>query len=325
MSALPQIAKTEVDVAELFCITGRAKQQHLKLAPSLKEAIGVYSKIQQEGGRPAQILLESTARGITTWPTFKGYVKLVLQMSTVYKSTCWEIVKRAFTFEEIEVKCQVMAKSVFTHPDPKNPKANKHYGKALATPYYNARMVMERLDEAFTPAGWRNSLREVHIGGDVSGITQRLEVKDPNTKEWIVREDCADPTDIEPLKGAVSGALKRCFMALGNRSLQAVELGWYECELRVDSDNKPLMDKGKPLFKCWTQQGLQLMQGDYERQVRIESPKTGKPMAPLCNEVATDFTLKEDAAFLHPEIGDQAPEPRPAPARPNALPPERLP
>lgn len=192
--------------------------------------------------------------------------------------TAWDVLKRPFRFDEIEVKCQAVFPGVSEH-------GGKFYGEALATPYFDARAVGERLDEAFTPGGWKSSLREAtlsHGGKVVGAFVCRLEVRDPATGEWIHREDVSEPSDIEPAKGAASGALKRAFSQFGNRTLYNVEFGRYECELRVQKSNEgkwvPQIENKKPKFKCWSHQALQQMRSDYEKQVKVPSAITGKPV-----------------------------------------------
>jgi hypothetical protein len=90
--------------------------------------------------------------------------------------------------------------------------------KVLA--YLTSRAVMDRLDEVFGPGGWSHSLREVHVG-NVSGMICRLEAG------GVAHEDVADCSDIEALKGAASGALKRAAVHFGvGRYLYFLSEGW---------------------------------------------------------------------------------------------------
>ena len=183
---------------------------------------------------------------------------------------CFEIAKRPFTFDEIEIMPQTV--SAFKL----NQVGNVWYSEAKITPYFNARAVMERLDEAFGPENWRAEYRDVHLKGGEVGIMCHLTVWTPEGKE-VHREDGADLTDIEAFKGGISSALKRAFSALGNRTLYVTDLGWGECEVKTNREGQPEKDsRGTPKFKKWTQQAIQLARNTYERQVKVVSEKTGK-------------------------------------------------
>lgn len=90
--------------------------------------------------------------------------------------------------------------------------------KVLA--YLTARAVMDRLDEVFGVGGWSHSIREAHIG-NAAGIICRIEAR------GVAHEDIADASDIEAMKGAASGALKRAAVHFGiGRYLYFLEEGW---------------------------------------------------------------------------------------------------
>ena len=74
--------------------------------------------------------------------------------------------------------------------------------------YCTARAIMKRLDEVCGPENWRNERMNYHEfrSGPMAvevGISIRI------NGEWVTKWDVADPTDIEPVKGAFSGAMKR--------------------------------------------------------------------------------------------------------------------
>lgn len=79
--------------------------------------------------------------------------------------------------------------------------------RALA--YLTSRAVMDRLDEVFGVGGWSHSIREIALG-DAVGVICRLEVEG-----GAYHEDVAECSDIEALKGAASGGLKRAAVAFG--------------------------------------------------------------------------------------------------------------
>jgi hypothetical protein len=80
-------------------------------------------------------------------------------------------------------------------------------------PYITNRCVMNRFDAAFDPFGWTSEIREIQ-GGFVCRLSVLIDGK------WIYREDGASKTHIEPEKGGISDAMKRCAVQFGlGRSL----------------------------------------------------------------------------------------------------------
>jgi hypothetical protein len=98
----------------------------------------------------------------------------------------------------------------------------KVWAKVLA--YITARAIQERLDEVFGPGGWKNEYR----AGPNGGLLCRIYFKN-DEGEWVWREDGAENTDIEAVKGGISGATKRAGSALGiGRYLYRLEEGFAE-------------------------------------------------------------------------------------------------
>ena len=107
-------------------------------------------------------------------------------------------------------------------------KNGKFWGKALA--YITSRAVQDRLDEVCGPDNWKTS---IELTGDTYLCTLSIRVKhEDGTYEWISRTDGADATDIEPVKGGISGAIKRAAVHFGSgRYLYNLDEGWAEvCE-----------------------------------------------------------------------------------------------
>lgn len=77
---------------------------------------------------------------------------------------------------------------------------NKFWGMAVA--YITARAIMDRLDHVFGCENWKVSylVQDKFVLCDLS-------IRFGN--EWITKTDGAEFTDIEPVKGGISGALKR--------------------------------------------------------------------------------------------------------------------
>lgn len=82
-------------------------------------------------------------------------------------------------------------------------------GWITVVPYIQNRAVMERLDEACEPTGWKNEYREWKNKGVLCGISIKVE------SEWVTKWDGADDTDIEPTKGGLSDSMKRAAVQWG--------------------------------------------------------------------------------------------------------------
>lgn len=81
--------------------------------------------------------------------------------------------------------------------------------KALA--YFDARDGMDRLDEVLGAENWRDSYR--YTGKENASVVCRIEIKIGD--EWVGKEDGSEETDIEAVKGGMSGAFKRACVKWG--------------------------------------------------------------------------------------------------------------
>ena len=81
--------------------------------------------------------------------------------------------------------------------------------KAIIAPYMSARAVMNRLDSVFGVNGWSVSYKIADELGVICSL--RVKVSD----EWVEKQDGSGFTKVEPLKGGISGALKRAASCLG--------------------------------------------------------------------------------------------------------------
>ncbi len=77
--------------------------------------------------------------------------------------------------------------------------------------YVQARAIQNRLDDVMGPFGWQVSYSQ----GPGGGIICKLSLLNSETAEWVGKEDGAENTDIEPVKGGLSGAIKRAGSAWG--------------------------------------------------------------------------------------------------------------
>ncbi len=100
-----------------------------------------------------------------------------------------EIIKRLlapFDAKEIEWKIQVTTQ-------------DKARGMAVA--YMDARAVQKRLDEVVGPFNWKNVYSLWHDNAQICGIS----IFNDDRNEWITKFDGAENSDIEPIKGGLSG------------------------------------------------------------------------------------------------------------------------
>jgi len=114
----------------------------------------------------------------------------------------------------------------------------KSKGKPWATllAYINARAVMDRLDKVVGVSRWSTKYTPVELrvedpkaGIKVhSGFVCELSIEvEPGV--WVTKSDVSDLTDIESLKGGVSGALKRAAVQFGiGRYLYGLEAQWHK-------------------------------------------------------------------------------------------------
>lgn len=81
--------------------------------------------------------------------------------------------------------------------------------KGIIAPYMSARAVMNRLDSVFGINGWSASYRVMDNLGVICTLTVKI------GGEWIDKQDGSGFTKVEPLKGGISGALKRAASCFG--------------------------------------------------------------------------------------------------------------
>jgi len=108
-----------------------------------------------------------------------------------------DILKAPFYPDELEWKPQSVGMS----------EAGKPWVRALA--YITNRAIMDRLDAAVGPEGWRNEFKAAPDSGVLCGLSIKVD------GEWITKWDGAPNTDIEAVKGGLSGAMKRAAVQWG--------------------------------------------------------------------------------------------------------------
>lgn len=101
--------------------------------------------------------------------------------------TIQEMLRKEFTDEELEVKVQA---------------TNTDKTMGMAVFYVQARAIQNRLDEVFGFDGWKTEYKEIN-GGFICALSVRI------NGEWITKEDGAEKTEYEAIKGGISNAFKR--------------------------------------------------------------------------------------------------------------------
>jgi hypothetical protein len=90
-------------------------------------------------------------------------------------------------------------------------RAGERDGKpwAFVLAYVTNRAIMDRLDEVCGVENWKNEYCKAPEGGILCGISIKIE------NEWVTKWDGAENTNIDPVKGGLSGAMKRAGVQWG--------------------------------------------------------------------------------------------------------------
>jgi hypothetical protein len=145
-------------------------------------------------------------------------------------------------------------------------------GRITVAPYIDSRCVMKRLDQQFGPLSWNTM---VHIDGD--NLTLMLQVsqdgKECTKTDGVKLQPSSDNDQIDPVKSAISDALKRVAVQFGlGRDLYEYPL------IQVQSNDR--------FIPNWAKQKLSnlvanIVSGDFNREyilisqdTSIETPKT---------------------------------------------------
>ena len=91
----------------------------------------------------------------------------------------------------------------------KEPYSDGQPPRATLLAYLTSRDVQDRLDNVFGKANWRDEYQQGPDGGVKCTIFVRV------GGEWVGKEDGAENTNIEAIKGGYSGALKRAAVKWG--------------------------------------------------------------------------------------------------------------
>lgn len=104
--------------------------------------------------------------------------------------------------------------------------------KGLAMAYLTSRAVQQRFDDVCGPADWRNEFQAGPDGGVLCGISIRVERED-GTADWVTKWDGADNSQVEAVKGGLSGSMKRAAVQWGvGRYLYELPATWVRLDDR---------------------------------------------------------------------------------------------
>ena len=104
--------------------------------------------------------------------------------------------------------------------------------KGLAMAYLTSRAVQQRFDDVCGPGDWRNEFTPGPDGGVLCGISVRVERED-GAAEWVTKWDGADNSQVEAVKGGLSGATKRAAVQWGvGRYLYDLPATWVRLDDR---------------------------------------------------------------------------------------------
>ena len=107
-------------------------------------------------------------------------------------------------------------------------KNGKPWARVLA--YVTNRAIMERFDDVVGPENWQNVYKEGPAGGVICGLSVRVTRPD-GTSDWVTKWDGAENSDVEPVKGGLSNAMKRAAVQWGiGRYLYDLEEGWAQVQ-----------------------------------------------------------------------------------------------
>jgi len=109
---------------------------------------------------------------------------------------------------------------------------------AVVLAYVTNRAIMKRLDDVCGKEGWKNEYLPAPNGGLMCGISIKI------GDEWVTKWDGADNTQVEAVKGGMSGAMKRAAVQWGvGRYLYALEANFAQCSTQNNNGGKKHYDK----------------------------------------------------------------------------------
>jgi hypothetical protein len=170
--------------------------------------------------------------------------------------------------------------------------------------FIDNRAIQKRLDDVCGIDGWRNEFAPMPGGGMMCGLSIRFESLSGERVEWVTKWDGAPETEIESVKGAISGAMKRAATQWGiGRYLYDVEVKFGRIAPDNDWEAKQVKPKdGKPfrwyppVLPAWAQfdgSGIPGVSSTIQ-QARAETAAKA-----LAKEPAGEFVLPGTKSHFH--------------------------
>ena len=177
-------------------------------------------------------------------------------------------------------------------------KDGKIWGMALA--YVTNRAIMNRLDEVCGPENWKNEFKAAPDGGILCGIS--IKVGD----EWVTKWDGAENTDIEAVKGGLSGAMKRAAVQWGiGRYLYKLEESWINANengaYRGKTKDGTTFRWDAPTLPAWALPKGTKSESHSEPKTNTES-KPKKPVVQFTDEQKKEMSRWTDGTFSKDEL-----------------------
>ena len=177
-------------------------------------------------------------------------------------------------------------------------KDGKIWGMALA--YVTNRAIMNRLDEVCGPENWKNEFKAAPDGGILCGIS--IKVGD----EWVTKWDGAENTDIEAVKGGLSGAMKRAAVQWGiGRYLYKLEESWINANengaYRGKTKDGTTFKWDAPTLPAWALPKGSKSETHSEPKPNTES-KPKKPVVQFTEEQKAEMKKWNDGTFSKDEL-----------------------
>lgn len=104
--------------------------------------------------------------------------------------------------------------------------------------YKDARVDQNILDETFGIMGWKREHKFKN-----GSLFCTISIKDPETGDWIKKEDVGTPSYSDPIKGAASDAFKRAAVNIGiGRELYTAPFIW------ISADKTDILEKNDRIY-----------------------------------------------------------------------------
>lgn len=166
-------------------------------------------------------------------------------------------------------------------------KGGRIWARCIA--YVTNRAIMNRLDDVCGPENWRNEFAAAPAGGVMCGLSIKV------AGEWVTKWDGAENTDIEAVKGGLSGAMKRAAVQWGvGRYLYLLDDGFADVTDSGDYPGRLKKEDGGDRFRwnppklpAWALPGAKLPSEPERRAPDPEPDDTEQQAAEDENERCT--------------------------------------